>query len=311
MTSAGRTFPVGVSAASFDPATLTPVTTTDIAVRVSATFSNAVLDVSKVVEREWDITPVTPGSTQLALTHDASLMAPAGTYVIGHYLGVWTEGSVQGVAYDPGTRTFTGTVSTFSPLAGGTATGFGLTPFPVELVSFEAVPVQGAVVLNWVTASETNNAYFAIERSTNNADFEVVGEIAGAGNSQQDQAYTFTDNRPAPGKNYYRLRQTDQDGSFTFSETREVNMGTATGLHMYLKANPATERAVVEIVTAEASPAILHLYDLKGTLLSSTPLALVPGTQVHTFPVTSLAAGTYQLVLECNGAQQHTTMMVR
>jgi hypothetical protein len=96
---------------------------------------------------------------------------------------------------------------------------------PVELVLFTAVPtVRQGVVLRWVTASEKNNRQFAVERSADGKLFRAIGTVAGAGTSQKRTAYEFSDEQPMPGTSYYRLRQTDTDGSSSFSPVRMVRL---------------------------------------------------------------------------------------
>lgn len=83
---------------------------------------------------------------------------------------------------------------------------------PIVLSYFDAKPVGSKVEVTWLTASEINNDYFTIERSLNGFDFDPIGFVKGAGNSNQLLSYTFEDPHPLPGLSYYRLRQTDYDG---------------------------------------------------------------------------------------------------
>ncbi len=96
---------------------------------------------------------------------------------------------------------------------------------PINLISFEAsVYANDQVKLDWVTASEENNAFYTIERSANGADFETVGRIDGAGNSNELLHYSFVDANPISGTSFYRLKQTNFSGTFDFSEIRSVNV---------------------------------------------------------------------------------------
>lgn len=92
---------------------------------------------------------------------------------------------------------------------------------PVKLISFIGASSNEGVVLNWVTASEESSATFIIERSENLFDWTAVGEVAAQGNSDKPQHYTFTD-ESSLSVAYYRLRQTDVDGSFAYSNIIEV-----------------------------------------------------------------------------------------
>lgn len=84
---------------------------------------------------------------------------------------------------------------------------------PIELKSFNAKHEDNAVKVEWVTASEINNSYFTIERSENGIDFIEVGRENGSGNSTIDISYTFHDTDPDFSSPYYRLKQTDYDGT--------------------------------------------------------------------------------------------------
>ena len=93
---------------------------------------------------------------------------------------------------------------------------------PVSLMSFNATASNQLAKLDWATASEVNNAYFDVERSADALTYTRVGNVPGRGNSFSRQQYSFTDETPAPGANYYRLRQVDTDGRFSFSPVRAV-----------------------------------------------------------------------------------------
>lgn len=88
---------------------------------------------------------------------------------------------------------------------------------PVELLSFSAKEQENQVFLYWQTASETNNDFFSIERSKDLKSWEQVQEVAGIGNSTQTQSYQAIDPQPYAGTSYYRLKQTDFDGTISYS----------------------------------------------------------------------------------------------
>ena len=98
------------------------------------------------------------------------------------------------------------------------------TPLPVELVSFEAKVEDARVSLRWSTASEINNDYFTIERMKPESGFEPIARVAGHGTSNHTQSYVAYDQNPREGINYYRLKQTDFDGTFTYSEVISVDV---------------------------------------------------------------------------------------
>ncbi|MBX9852827.1 MAG: glycoside hydrolase family 9 protein [Cytophagaceae bacterium] len=97
---------------------------------------------------------------------------------------------------------------------------------PVQLSKFTAYPTTDKKVeLLWETSSEKNNDYFTIERSQNGIDFTAIGTVYGAGNSSQTLQYSYIDAAPLSGYSYYRLKQTDIDGTSHYSEIKQIQTG--------------------------------------------------------------------------------------
>ncbi|MDP3148090.1 MAG: LamG-like jellyroll fold domain-containing protein [Ignavibacteria bacterium] len=94
-------------------------------------------------------------------------------------------------------------------------------PVPVELTAFSAEAIQNKVSVRWETATEKNNLGFEIQRSSDKQNFAKIGFVTGAGTTVEKHSYVFTDNTPAAGKNYYRLKQIDVDGSVNYSQIVE------------------------------------------------------------------------------------------
>ncbi len=94
---------------------------------------------------------------------------------------------------------------------------------PIELLNFNAIRDGKNVNIDWSTASETNNNFFTVERSKDATNFEFVGNYVGAGFSTSILKYNTIDNAPYQEKSYYRLKQTDYDGNFSYSNTVAVN----------------------------------------------------------------------------------------
>ncbi len=93
---------------------------------------------------------------------------------------------------------------------------------PVNMVSFSAVDAQQKIKLNWQTASETNNEFFTIERSTNQNQWVELKKVKGAGTSTDLHNYETYDESPVSGTSYYRIKQTDFNGNTSYSEIRSV-----------------------------------------------------------------------------------------
>jgi N-acetylneuraminic acid mutarotase len=96
---------------------------------------------------------------------------------------------------------------------------------PVELISFTSTSSGNDVILNWSTATETNNQGFEILRSTqNDNEWEVIGYVPGFGTTTEPKSYSYTDSEVFTGKHTYRLKQIDFDGSFEYSPEVEVEV---------------------------------------------------------------------------------------
>jgi Secretion system C-terminal sorting domain len=106
------------------------------------------------------------------------------------------------------------------------------TILPIELIDFKAVAKENTTILNWATASETNNQGFDIERSLNGADFVKIAFVKGAGTTNIIQRYTYTD-ATVQSTAYYRLKQVDTDGIFEYSKVVSVSTNRTNPLKIY------------------------------------------------------------------------------
>ncbi len=108
-------------------------------------------------------------------------------------------------------------VSSFSPFT--LASSSSSNPLPISLLVFNAQYIFDKVELRWVTAQEFNNDYFTLERSTDGINFESIAIVKGAGISSQMNHYLYTDLDPLSGVIYYRLKQTDFNGDFIYTDS--------------------------------------------------------------------------------------------
>ncbi|GAB3176704.1 T9SS type A sorting domain-containing protein [Telluribacter humicola] len=179
---------------------------------------------------------------------------------------------------------------------------------PVDLISFRAQPTGNQVELAWETAWERNSKEFIVQRSTDLKEFDDIGRIAAAGEAQSRNQYTFIDNSPQPGANYYRLRQVDNDGTYEYSKV--VDAIVRPGVPMVLVSpNPATSQ-VIRLRTYGTDVSSLRLTNLLGQEISFR--AHNPGGDVvELLPQQPLPMGLYLLSLEQNGHRQHTKVLVR
>jgi hypothetical protein len=135
---------------------------------------------------------------------------------------------------------------------------------PVTLVSFTATKQNRAALLNWTTSSEVNAKDYEIENSTNDTKYAQIGTVTAAGNSNVTLKYNFTDNAPAAGTNYYRLKMVNDDGSFAYSPIQILNFGSAGIILVY--PNPAQDNINVTGVEAGMQ---LRVISTDGRILST------------------------------------------
>ncbi len=106
-------------------------------------------------------------------------------------------------------------------------------PLPIELLDFNAKSIGKEIRLDWSTASETNNDYFTIERSIDGRIFEAIGTQAGSGTSSEMNNYSFLDKSPERGLNYYRLKQTDFDRQYSYSNVVSAKINIDNEIQVY------------------------------------------------------------------------------
>ena len=181
------------------------------------------------------------------------------------------------------------TGTTTANAAGGSATISGASWgkiddlwFPIELKSFTAKEDNGSIRLNWITASETNNKGFEIQRSKDGKDWEIIGFVDGQGDSRGEINYEFTDKSPEK-INYYRLNQIDFDGNNKYSNVILVELKKDNNISVF--PNPTNDFLNV---TALNSNTDYYIYDKLGKVVST-------GRTSGKIDVSSLASGVYYI----------------
>lgn len=187
-------------------------------------------------------------------------------------------------------------ISSFSPFT--LAMNNGTQPLPVELTSFSAKRINNLVALNWQTASEFNNDYFQIEKSKDALHWDAIGKISSLGNSTQLRQYQFNDSFPIQGINYYRLKQVDLDGSYTYSNVCNAIFDAQRGITWTAYPNPAG--ALLSIELSQLTEAINYrITDLFGRVVINGKLNSLKSTiDIH-----SIASGTYFLEVDTENSQ--------
>ncbi|MBI4945790.1 MAG: SBBP repeat-containing protein [Bacteroidetes bacterium] len=178
-------------------------------------------------------------------------------------------------------------------------------PLPVELLYFNAIAENNSLVrCEWSTASEINNDYFSIERSKDGINFSQIGTVKGAGNSSVTLNYIFYDHEPYSGVSYYRLKQFDYNGAFSYSPIRPVYIGTLDLIIIY--PNPSTDGSIDYTVASEAGGELsVKVYDVIGRKVISNTETLEGGVVTKKLSTAALSSGSYLLQIT-NGNLEKT-----
>ena len=182
--------------------------------------------------------------------------------------------------------------------------GMSIGVLPVSLLSFDAVPQQNGVQLQWKTGSERNANRFVIERSSDGINFTSIGTVSSNGNTAGQ--YIFTDNQPLNGTSYYRLKQVDNNGALAYSPIAQVKRGAAAQLLVY--PNPGKGVFVVSHPPSATAQKLL-LYNAYGALLGYKMTN--PNSHQTTFDLSHLPAGAYYFTCNSNGNLSSTQFTVR
>jgi hypothetical protein len=149
------------------------------------------------------------------------------------------------------------------------SSGSNLNVLPITLLSFTAQATgKNLVETHWSTASESNNDYFTIERSRDAAFWEPIGFVPGAGNSNTTRNYSLPDDAPFPGLSYYRLKQTDYDGSYAYSYVVPVQIDQFGADLSLIQAYRDGDKLAL-LYTAESPQIRVELYSIVGQKLHS------------------------------------------
>lgn len=216
---------------------------------------------------------------------------------IARYAGTsWNLISASNASAITGTmQTATNTQNVFGVFSG---TDNSTNPLPVTFKSLFANKNADDVVVTWATASEINNKGFEVERSIDGKTFEFIGFVKGAGNSNKVQSYQLTDANAFKQYHvsmlYYRLKQVDFDGNFSYSSTVSVanNVEISNGISAY--PNPFTNELNVSINAANNGVAIVEIMDIQGKIVATETVTIVTGINIIPFNENSyLQAGIY------------------
>ncbi len=268
----------------------------------------------------WDLSNVNghSGQPRVTLYWDAtSEVTDLTSLLVAHYNGAsWDDegrGATTGNATS-GTITSANNFTSFSPITLATSDDTE-NPLPVEWVDFTATLIDSRVELNWTTAAEINNDRFIIERSADGIDFVEIGEVTGSGNSSELLMYSFVDEQPMVGLNYYRLKQIDFDGQYEHSEVEVITFSPdITGFSAKLQPNPTRADNINVVLETEdlANEVLLMLIDNSGRKIQE--VVYLPESfrsQITLDYNENVSSGLYHIILWQNNQRQQLRLSIR
>jgi PKD repeat protein len=162
---------------------------------------------------------------------------------------------------------------------------------PVNLVVFTAIKNNTSNLLQWTTAQEINSSYFEIQRSKDAINFSAIAQINAAGNSTAATDYSFADNKPANGENYYRLRIVNKDGSYVYSAIKSINDAVIFSAKIY--PDPVKSLLTLNLNNDAAGNLQMQITDVNGKIIFSNQIFIPEGLSAQTINTTSLSNGIY------------------
>jgi hypothetical protein len=196
--------------------------------------------------------------------------------------------------YDKGIALADGAVALFNETSRArTYDNFGCQIIlPIELESFTANCEDENVQITWTTASETNNDYFTLEKSSDLTNWNSFATIKGAGNSNTSQTYLYSDTNEYPGTFYYRLKQTDYDGAFKYFGPYAVSCDSENDFFS-LYPNPASSELKCDLYSSIEGKAKVDITNAFGQVVYNQTYDLQRGFNYINFDISKNNSGLY------------------
>ena len=199
-------------------------------------------------------------------------------------------------------------VSSFSPWS----LALSSAPLPITLVEFNAVLNNENVDLTWVTSSQINNDFFTLEKSEDAKDFTPFATVDGAGNNNTIINYHEQDYEVQKGITYYRLKQTDFNGEYTYSNVVPVNnLGKTLSFNVF--PNPANgEEFKIKMNDSEDEDILIIIRDIQGKECYSKMLKTDPSSNEYTIiPEQPLSKGVYNIIGTSNNNLFNSKLIIK
>ncbi|MEL7338993.1 MAG: T9SS type A sorting domain-containing protein [Bacteroidota bacterium] len=185
----------------------------------------------------------------------------------------------------------------FTPVVNSGGVGVGVS-FPVEMLDFQASAEDGNAKLEWITASETDNHYFEVQKSENGVDFFAIGTVEGAGTTQEHTYYQFEDQITA-SKLFYRLQQVDFDGTATRTDVVELSATQSESSWIQAYPNPSQDQTFIRLENWEELEQRfrIQVYSLDGRMLHEEFVEGEDLISAYSLDVSALPRASYLLKL--------------
>lgn len=186
---------------------------------------------------------------------------------------------------------------------------FPIGTLPIDLSNFDANANGNVSEIKWTTLTETNNDYFNVERSTDGKKFFSIKTVKGAGNSGEVRNYTAIDANPINGTNYYRLKQTDFNGKYAYSEVKSVKFTNLKESILKIYPNPVINKTTFSLATESAAVQMV-VSGIDGKIVIKETGSVDYLNQKLNNKLGQLTTGVYMLKLTVDG-KQHTTKFIK
>lgn len=169
-------------------------------------------------------------------------------------------------------------------------------PTPVKLTSFDGTYADGVATLNWQTSQELNNDRFELYRSYDGSNFELAATIAGAGNSSLPKNYTYQDHINLDGNVYYKLKQIDIDGKFSFSNIVRLS-SSDNNASFKVYPNPVTNNFTASFSAPKTGVANLLIRSTNGQTVYRKSVSVIKGNNSVSISGQQLSTGMYYITV--------------
>ena len=176
--------------------------------------------------------------------------------------------------------------------------GYLATLLPIELSYFSITQNDESLYFEWETATETNNDFFTVEQSFDGISFHEVAQIAGAGTSSTSNSYEYSMLATFSGLMYFRLKQTDYNGDYSYSDVQTIFVGDNEYVILY-------PTIATDFITIEGDYESVKFIDMQGKIQHPTRM------QGNTYPIAALPQGMHYAIISLKNGEIVTRQFFR